>query len=195
MSVLDAPRTYRGLLHLYPKDFRAHYADDMADLFAEQLHDESRARVWGRALLDLVLTIPAQHMETHMKRSTTNTMVAIFAVVAVAGVAFAVVGGANVGTAAIGLCVAVASTTLAIITRRRANFHTSRVLASENWWKFALSGAGLLGTVALSTTLAGDLNAPMWATAMIALLAAITAMVIAVMLAATHLMQHRSRNA
>lgn len=62
-------RLYRGLLHLYPARFRARFADDMAQLFGDQLR---RARTegppvavagtWLRAIADLAVTAASEHI-------------------------------------------------------------------------------------------------------------------------------------
>jgi hypothetical protein len=58
---------YRRLLALYPRDFRARYADEMARLFADQLRDAAASgrpaaevRTWLRALADLAVTATAE---------------------------------------------------------------------------------------------------------------------------------------
>jgi hypothetical protein len=61
---------YRRLLRLYPAAFRARYGDAMISLFREQLRDARSsgersqiASLWARCLVDLVVTIPKQHLE------------------------------------------------------------------------------------------------------------------------------------
>src|SRR5688500_18194733 len=98
-------------LHLYPRHFRRDYADDMVALFEEQLRDESAPRVIGRALLDLVITVPIRHLEAHMHRSATTPLVVTFAAVAAAAAVF---GGP------VGVAVAVGLLLLAVLTWRRS---------------------------------------------------------------------------
>jgi len=62
-------RLYRGLLHLYPARFRARFADDMVQLFGDQMR---RARTegppvavagtWLRAIADLAATAASEHI-------------------------------------------------------------------------------------------------------------------------------------
>ena len=61
----DAPRVIRGLMHLYPPEFRRRYGDAMLafqrERFAEARHaGESRKRVWRRALGDVTTTLVAE---------------------------------------------------------------------------------------------------------------------------------------
>jgi hypothetical protein len=62
-------RLYRGLLHLYPANFRREYADEMTRLFEDQLRDARLAggiaaivRVWAHSTLDVLVTAPVQHI-------------------------------------------------------------------------------------------------------------------------------------
>jgi hypothetical protein len=61
-------RIYRRLLALYPPEFRARYADEMVQLFGDQLRDArlggapgGTARTWLRALRDLAVTAASEH--------------------------------------------------------------------------------------------------------------------------------------
>jgi hypothetical protein len=61
---------YRRLLRLYPAAFRARYGDAMISLFREQLRDARSsgerteiASLWARCIVDLVATIPKQHLD------------------------------------------------------------------------------------------------------------------------------------
>ena len=62
-------RAYRALLRLYPSRLRAEYGPDMVQLVRDQCADEPAWRVGGRIVVDVALTLPAQHLETHMSRS------------------------------------------------------------------------------------------------------------------------------
>lgn len=61
-------RVYRGLLRLYPTAFRARFADEMVQLFSDQLRDArtegapvGTARTWLRTLGDLAVTATSEH--------------------------------------------------------------------------------------------------------------------------------------
>jgi predicted permease len=55
-SLSRSERAYRALLHLYPRDFRRRFGDDMCDLFRDRLrHDEQHpARLWLHVAPDLI---------------------------------------------------------------------------------------------------------------------------------------------
>lgn len=63
-----AERLYRGLLRLYPSEYRLRFADEMVQLFADQMRDARQpdarsgpARTWFRTLGDLAVTTASEH--------------------------------------------------------------------------------------------------------------------------------------
>jgi hypothetical protein len=155
-------RIYRALLHLYPRQFRREFGDDMVALIEDQLRDESSPRVVGRTVLDLVLTVPARHLEVHMNRTSATALIVTFVAV---GAGLVILGGP------IGLAAALAAFALAAVTWRR----TRPVVAvdSGRWWKLLLSGVILLATVVVVTTITGELHNGTWYIAMASLLTAL----------------------
>ena len=152
-------RGYRALLHLYPRRFRLDYGDDMVQLLADQLRDESRIRVVGRTVLDLLVTVPARHLEAHVPTSSTTPLVVTFASVAAALTVF---GGP------VGLAGAAALLALAALAWRRGR----PVVAEQDsrWWKLLLAGAGLLTALVVVTTITGELPEGGWYVAMATML-------------------------
>ena len=55
--------------------------------------DESVTRACGRAALDLALTIPSQHLEAEVHRTTATLVPLLYTALAVARPRFAVIGG------------------------------------------------------------------------------------------------------
>ena len=65
-------RVYRGLLRLYPSEFRARFGDEMVQLFGDQLRDartgrassgpDGDAQIWLRTLSDLAITAASEHV-------------------------------------------------------------------------------------------------------------------------------------
>jgi hypothetical protein len=62
-------RLYRGLLHLYPAGFRTRFADDMVQLFGDQMRlartegpPVAVAATWLRAIADLAATAASEHI-------------------------------------------------------------------------------------------------------------------------------------
>ncbi|MES2210455.1 MAG: hypothetical protein V4515_09765 [Chloroflexota bacterium] len=61
-------QVYRGLLRLYPSEFRARFGDEMVQLFGDQLRDARTGRAqsgfvgtWLRTLGDLAVTAASEH--------------------------------------------------------------------------------------------------------------------------------------
>jgi hypothetical protein len=158
-------RAYRVLLHLYPRRFRREYGDDMVLLLEDQLRDEGTARVVGRAVLDLLLTVPTRHLEAYVKRSSTTAVV--IALVAL-GVVLAVVGGV------IGLVSGITMIVIAVLTWRRSQ----PVVAATDarWWKLLGGGAALLVAEIIVTTITGELPDGGWYVAMVVGLTSIVLM-------------------
>jgi len=73
---------YRRLTALYPRSFCDDYRGDLVTLFAQQLRDEPPGRVWFRAVRDLAVTVPIQHLEAHMNRPSPHIVTLAFGVVA-----------------------------------------------------------------------------------------------------------------
>ena len=65
-------RIYRGLLRLYPADYRAGYDDQMVQLFGDQLRDTGTFRTWLRAVRDLVSSAAQEHLRR--KRTMAHSM-------------------------------------------------------------------------------------------------------------------------
>jgi hypothetical protein len=181
---------YRGLLRLYPRPFRDEYGVDMADLFAEQLRDESGPRVWARGLLDLFLTVPELFMEAHMSKKVSPAIPLLFGSVSVAGLLTAVVGGTNLGMLAVGLAVAAAAAVLAAVASRRAQPIAAARSVTSQWWKLLGAGVAIIVGFAVVTTATGQLGDGAWVWAMAVLLSAITLVGAGVVLGITRLVTH-----
>jgi hypothetical protein len=152
-------RAYRVLLHLYPRQFHREYGDDMVLLLEDQLRDEATARVVGRAVLDLLVTVPTRHLEARMNRTPTIALVVAFAAIAAA---LTVVGGP------VGLAGGVALFALAVVTYRRNRPVVSA--ADGRWWKLLAAGAALLVALVVVTTITGELPSGGWFVVMVAML-------------------------
>ena len=113
-------RGYAALLHLYPRRFREDYRADMELLFREQCRDEPVWRVSTRAVLDLAITIPTQHLEARMHSTPTPLVPLLFTALAAGGLLLAVVGGSEPASLIIGPCLALGAGSLAALSWRSA---------------------------------------------------------------------------
>lgn len=182
--------TYALLLRLYPRHFRQEYGPDMTLLFSNQLNDETASRIWGRALVDLAISVPTRHLEAHMNRSPSPIVPILFAVVSVAGMFIAVVGGSNVGMLAVGLSVAAVAGVLAGVSLRQIRPFTERGATAAHWWKFLVAGGAVIGTVATVTTATGELSSGWWVPMMLTLLTGLLLAAAGVVLGLVRLIGH-----
>lgn len=84
---------YRTLIHLYPKSFTSHYADDLVQHFGDLVTRDGATRAWGRTTIDLLLTVPLYRLETVMNPRHANTGLQLsIAGLTVAGVVSILIG-------------------------------------------------------------------------------------------------------
>jgi hypothetical protein len=81
-------RLYRGLLRLYPADYRAQFSDQMVQLFTDQKREVGAARAWLRAPIDLITTAVGEHLRRNrtVAHSTTLTPTPAARVLGILGV-------------------------------------------------------------------------------------------------------------
>jgi len=164
-------RTYRALLHLYPRRFRREYGDDMVALLEDQLRDEHALRVVGRTALDLVISVPTRHLEARMQRSSSIVLVVIFGSIAIAADVF----GGYVGPA-----IALVMFVCAAVTWRRSR--PIEVRQDSRWRVVLLCGVGLLATLIVVTKMTGELPDGWWYVAMATMFASFGLIVTGVVL-------------
>lgn len=141
-----AERCYSALLWLYPRRFRDEYRADMELLFCEQCRDEPVWRVSTRAVLDLAVTIPTQHLEARMNSNPNPLIAILFAALATGGLLLAILGGSEPASLIIGLGLTLVTGTLSVVAwRRAAPVPTER--ASRTWWILVIGGLALIGLV------------------------------------------------
>ena len=160
---------YRALTVLYPQAFRREYRDDLVALFAAQLVAETPTRVWGRAIRDLGVTVPAQHLEAHMSRATdrSGTIAAVALAVAIASL-LAALGAGSGGSVAFSiafLVLALAASLTALWSWRAGRGVLDRVTGPV-WWHFLVGGtAGMLALIVAPELIGGgdaDLPDGIW---------------------------------
>jgi hypothetical protein len=174
------------MVRLYPRRFRNDYGTDMVRLFHDQRQDGRGARVYLRTTVDLILTIPNQHVEVHMNRNPTPALLLTYLTVAVAGIVVAAVGGSSTPALIVGAALAASGSALAIATwRRAAPFQGSGL--SAQWWKFVVAGPVLIGSVIV----AAGLGVEAWFLGMAVLIAAIGLLTIGLVLAVVRLAGRR----
>ena len=111
----STPRSVR----LYPRPFREKYGADLAQLLRDQCAEESAWRVYGRALVDVAITVPSQHLEALVHNNSTRVVSLLYAAVATAGALLVIVGGSNAVTLTVGLPIALAAGAMAVVAYKR----------------------------------------------------------------------------
>lgn len=85
---MAAHRAYRALTHLYPKDFRQRYRDDLVQHHADLRCSGGAVRAWTCTGLDLLITVPRYRLEAIMNPKHSNIVLStVIGLMAVAGVA------------------------------------------------------------------------------------------------------------
>lgn len=137
----SAIRVYRGLLVLYPRDFRDRYTDDLVQTLTDLSAELGPRKAWRRVTLDLVVTVPRYRLETVMKDERSSTLLTIaITVMAVAGITSVFVG-LNHGVVLVPLAGVAAITQRSNLARsidavdgtglRRKRLRTASVLAAS----------------------------------------------------------------
>jgi hypothetical protein len=194
VSSRGAVSVYRALLRLYPRRFRDEYGPDMALLFAHQLRDEPALRVCARGAIDLAISLPALHLETHMKRPSNTAAPVAFAALSLAGVFLAVIGGSNLGMLAVGLSVAAASGAFSVLAWRYSRTITTAPTVTDHWWKLLTGGAGVFAAVIVGTAFTGEVTNGLWWPMMITIALALTTLAAGLVLGVAHLIGKRTHN-
>ena len=185
---------YRRLVGLYPRAFRDEYGPDLVGLLAEQLRDEPTGRVAARCLADLALTLPNQHLEAHMERSSNLVVTCALGALAFAT---AVVGVAVGHPAVLAICLAIAAVTagLALLNARRGRPVAVQQPAAAHWWKPAVAGLVVLAALVAITTATGELPEGGWFVAMVTGLAGLLLVGTGLVLGLVHLASRPARRA
>ena len=184
---------YRRAVRLYPRPFREDYGDDLVQLLEDQLRDERSMRVAARCAVDLALTLPTRHLETHMHNSPRSLTPLLFGALGLS--ALIVVGHPLVLVACLAVGGGAACLALLSIHRARALAVAASAPASAHWWKVLAAGAGLMAALVAITTAIGELPDHGWLVAMITGLTAIVLMSLGAVLGVTHLATRPSRRA
>ena len=147
-------RSYRALTLLYPRPFRREYGDDLVQLFRDDLSERGALRGWGRALSDLALSVPVQHVEATMNEPATSRTAQVALALGVLAVLAVVAVGRYV-------VVAVPAAVLAVVLlyrHSRLPYREAVHDAGRAWWRLVAGGAGLLLAIAVSAELGPDMD-------------------------------------
>ena len=159
----------------------------MALLFEDQLRNEAAARVWARAVVDLAITIPTQHLEARVNRPPNPAIPALFAAFSGVGIVIAAVTGARGGTAGIALAVGFLFSAFALTAWRRTRAITGAQPASAHWWKLVAGGGGLFAATLVVAVLVGEGPEAWWLPMMLSFLVGFTTLLTGLVLGVARL--------
>jgi hypothetical protein len=180
-------QVYAALIRLYPPSFRQDYGADLVQLLREQCAEEPAWRVYGRALVDLAITVPSQRLEALVHNNSTRVVSLLYAAVATAGALVAVVGGSNTVTLIVGLLIALAAAAMTVTAYRRGAPPAAAPTAA--WWKFILAGLCLI----VAVIIAAGAGVDAWYVGMIAVLLGAVLSATGAVLGVAHLVRRRPR--
>ena len=147
-SISRHVRLYRAVLVLYPRTFRRNYREPMVQLFGDCVRTAG-ARVWLRAIPDLLRTVPTQRIEAVMARLRPSARVAALLFIVLGSAVVALGSGVGVGfvsVIAVGVVVLVAAQRGLFTPVFRGERAPLRHALVQAWWAPV---AGLLGLAML----------------------------------------------
>lgn len=160
-------RAYRAAVRLYPRAFRREYGEDVLALAEEMRLELGRPRAAVRLTCDLLVSLPARHLEVVMKRSTPIVLPALAALSAVTMVVLAAVLGTAAGVGL--LVIAMLTAVVAALAYPGARVVRERSLSSR-WWHLVLLGLALHGALIAGQQLTDSQDGGVWLLAVTAVI-------------------------
>lgn len=186
-------RSYRTLLLLYPRRFRREFGGDMVQLLRDDLDQRGALRGWARALLDLSVSVPVQHLEATMAQTSNSRSaqarlaIAVLAVLAVFSVGRYVILVVPI--------TAVVAITALLYWRSQVPYREAVAEASSSWWRIVAAGAALLLGINLTANYGPTVDWFPWHLAALLFLMAWALMLAGTLLGLVHLARRLRRPA
>ncbi len=93
-----------------------------------------------------------------------------------------------------GLSIGGAFAALSVLSWRHIRTITTVAPLTAQWWKFLLGGAGVLGAIAVATTISGEVTNGLWWPTMITLALALMTLAAGLVLGLAHLSGNRTHH-
>lgn len=185
MSSAGIVAAYRLAVRLYPKPFREEYGDDLVQFLTSQLRDERMLRVLGRTAVDLLLSIPQRHLESHMDVTRATTLPVLFGAAALSALIVGIVVG---HPAVIAGCIAagLGFGGLALLAAHRNQALSDGHPTSSRWLGMLATGVVLLISLIGVSTATGELPSRGWLIAMVVGLISLLLIAAGLILAVLH---------
>ena len=179
---------YAAAVRLYPRGFREEYGDDLVALAEDMRHDLGRPRAAVRLACDLLVSLPARHLEVLVKRPAPVLVPVLAALLALALVPLAAVLGSAAGLGL--LVIAVTSGVVATLAYPSARVVREGRL-SARWWQLLLVGAVVLGTVAGCQAVFDNNSEALWPLAFLGVVGGWACLIAGIALAVVHVLRRR----
>lgn len=179
---------YAAAVRLYPRGFREEYGDDLVALADDLRHDLGRPRAAVRLAGDLLVSLPARHLEVLVKRPAPSLVPVLAGLLAVS----LVVLGAVLGTAAGAgiLLIALLAGVVAALAYPSTRVVRDRDL-TPRWWQLLLVGGLLHGAVAGGQALFDSDSELLWPLAFVGVVGGWACLGAGVVLAVVHAVRRR----
>ena len=144
---------YRGLVRLYPSEFRRDYGDDLVQHFDDLVADRGSWAASRRTALDMALTVPRYRLETIVKERHATTIAVTTGLLAGAGVASTLIGiypGGLLLVLAVALAIAQRSSLATALRAPDIHRRRRRLLTA------AMLGLGVVGCYLTFLVVIGD---------------------------------------
>ncbi len=186
---------YRTTHVFYPRAFREQYGEDLCAIFEEQLDELGARRSWLRTVRDLLVSIPAQRLESRMKKPASSHVFVFSLALGIGSVLMTAVIGTSM-YAALFAFVAVASFAVAIASRRAAK-PALALETSPPWKKFLASGGLMLVVIVVLINLppnrGQELSPVGWVAMMLSILISLSLIAYGAVLGALQVSRTRKR--
>lgn len=184
-------RVYGALVRLFPRPFGDEHGDALAQFFRDDVRERGRGRGWGRALSDLLVSVPVRHVEVTVsgvrQRTRVRTLWMLGAPV-VAGLVAVSLGRFVVLIVPIAFGVSVAT----YLSSMRS-YDEAVAGASGGWWRALGAGVLLLAGMGVRATYGPGMDWFPWPLAVLLYVVACGLVVSGALLGLLHLYRARRR--
>jgi drug/metabolite transporter (DMT)-like permease len=179
---------YAAAVRLYPRAFRREYGEDLLALADEMRLDMGRPRAAVRLTCDVLVSLPARHLEVIVKRPAPVLLPALAGLAALTMLVMAAVLGTAAGIGL--LLLALPTAAVAALVLPHARVVRERSLTSR-WWQLIALGLALHLALIVAQQLTDSDDGGVWLLAVAAVVGGWTCIGAGLVLAVVHLVTRR----